>query len=303
MGCGDDMIERNSVDAIARLRNVAELGSLGAAGSGFVRADLREADLSGLQLPFVSLAGARLDGANLRGSRLRHVDLTGASLAGADLTDASLELVHATTASFAGARLTGARIEHTALNGANFAEADLRRAMIRVSSLDGASFADADLTRAVLTDCVCAEASFRGALLDRTDTGGSSFPRADFTAARRFFLSREIVTEVIRRETGDDVVSARLLGAVQVLRWCYAESRQALVDFPGLMERALDILGRYPESGAMEALRDGWRRPGPGRTADHGHQVSGIAGSPWPAPSAERPNADRIESTTAAGSS
>jgi uncharacterized protein YjbI with pentapeptide repeats len=255
------MTSLEGVDVLEELHVAANLGSLGSAGSRFVRADLRGADLTGLHLAFVSLAGARLDGANLRGATLRHVDLTSASLTGADLTDVRFDLVHATTASFDGARLTGAEIEHTILRGANLASADLRGAAIRASSLDGACLAGANLTRASMTDCTCADVAFRRTLLDRVNTGGSTFPRADFTAARRFYFCREIVVEVIRRETGDDAEWARLLGAALVLRWGYVESRQALAEHPGFLERALAILGQYPESGAMEALRDGWHCP------------------------------------------
>ena len=64
---------------------------------GGVRADLREANLSG-----ANLREANLSGADLRGANLRWADLSGADLRGADLSGASLSRADLRGAAMAG---------------------------------------------------------------------------------------------------------------------------------------------------------------------------------------------------------
>jgi len=83
-----------------------------------VRADLREADLTGVNLTRADLREANLIGANLREANLREADLIGANLTRANLTRANLR-----EANLTGADLIGANLTRANLTGANLREA------------------------------------------------------------------------------------------------------------------------------------------------------------------------------------
>src|SRR5579884_145154 len=112
--------------------------------SGAQRPDLRQADLSRINLGDVSLVeahceGARLFEANLRGAHLAsaHLEdsvLTGANFDDANLTGAHLERAAARNASFANADLFIAHCEDAFLAGTNFAGASLRRSFFSAGS-------------------------------------------------------------------------------------------------------------------------------------------------------------------------
>jgi uncharacterized protein YjbI with pentapeptide repeats len=107
--------------------------------------------------------------------------------------------------------MTGARLEH---------------AFLRNGDVTSATFEGADLTSAKLAACDCSRAGFLDAVLEKTLTMGSRFKRADFTGATRFFLSREIIAEVLRSEIGADFELQQLVGAImRAPDWCYRQWR------------------------------------------------------------------------------
>ena len=73
-----------------------------------VRANLREADLSGADLGGADLRWASLSGADLSGADLREADLRWANLGGADLSGADLRWANLGGADLCGANLCGA---------------------------------------------------------------------------------------------------------------------------------------------------------------------------------------------------
>jgi len=112
------------------------------------RLDLRDADLSGIQL-----RGALLDHANLSGARLVAADLSGSRLQEANL--AGSYLIRAV--------LNDARLGGSSLSSALLCSASLRRTTLVRADLVGANLAGADLDAANL-----AHARLRGAVLDQT---------------------------------------------------------------------------------------------------------------------------------------
>ena len=84
-------------------------------------ADLREADLRGVDLPEANLRAANLRGADLREADLRAANLRGANLREADLREADLR----------GVDLRETALRGADLSGANLHEADLREADLR----------------------------------------------------------------------------------------------------------------------------------------------------------------------------
>lgn len=93
-----------------------------------MRADLYGANLRGANLYGVNLYGANLRGANLYGANLRRATLRGANLCEAGLGGADLHGVDLCEADLCGANLYGADLRGVNLRGADLYEADLRGA-------------------------------------------------------------------------------------------------------------------------------------------------------------------------------
>ena len=108
-----------------------------------MRANLRNADLSGANLRGVNLSGANLRGVNLRDANLRDavlkdVNLSDADLRGANLIDANLSGADLYGAVLRGADLYGAVLRGADLRGANLSDADLIDANLSGANLRGA---------------------------------------------------------------------------------------------------------------------------------------------------------------------
>lgn len=142
-----------------------------------MRADLREANLSGADLSFVNLREADLREANLGGANLRFANLRAADLGGADL-----RLVNLRAADLSAADLSAAD-----LSGANLGMADLSAADLSMANLSGANLGMANLSRADLS------------MADLRD--------ANLSVADRFRLG-QIITEPITgyKKTNEGVV-------------------------------------------------------------------------------------------------
>ncbi|MEL6160143.1 MAG: pentapeptide repeat-containing protein [Cyanobacteria bacterium J06627_32] len=116
--------------------------------------NLQNADLSGLVLENVNLAGANLRGADFSGAYLYDADFQKANLEKADLTRAVL-----IGANFHGASLVKASLEHAYiaqsdlsnanLTGACLQEADLKMALLTQTLLSNASVAAADMAECI----------------------------------------------------------------------------------------------------------------------------------------------------------
>ena len=118
------------------------------------RACLEDADLSGAKLQGANLAGATLLRANFSGANMRMANLAGANLAG----KMDLSGVDLTGANLAGAKLMGANFSGATLTGANLAGADARNA----------NFTGADLTDAVTAGTLLDGANMSGAVIRRS---------------------------------------------------------------------------------------------------------------------------------------
>ena len=137
----------DAVEAVDRYR--AALGRGEYRVLKLAEADLRDVDISGIQLDECDLSNAILDGARFVGASLVRSNLAGASMVGADfsyadLRRANLEAVDATAASFANVDFTKAWLVRSHLQRADLSEADLTRANLFESDLTGA-----DLSRAL----------------------------------------------------------------------------------------------------------------------------------------------------------
>jgi uncharacterized protein YjbI with pentapeptide repeats len=232
---------------------------------GLDDADLRGADLRRIELGFVGLRRARLDEADLSEAILQCVDLSQASLRGARLHRTHLDHVKAPRASFAGATFDRAIVEGCDLSHADLSDARLEHTFFRNSNLERARLDRARLGHGKLAHTNCTGASFRDGDLDSVLTVGSTFFLAEVETARRFFLCRDLVAEILLREVGDDFERARLVGAVATNpTWCFREWKAWLDFHPAIRDQALAVFARYPHSGCREALLEGYAGPAEG---------------------------------------
>jgi uncharacterized protein YjbI with pentapeptide repeats len=222
-------------------------------------ADLRGADLRRVELGFTALRRAKLDGADLSEAALEFVDFSHASLRGARLHRTHFEHVKATHATFCDAQFDRSVIRGCDFGHSNLASANLEHTFFRSCNLERATLDRATLARGKLAYTNCTAATFHGTDLDRVLTVGSRFHLAELTTARRFFVSRDVVAEILFREVGDDFERARLVGVVATNpKWCFREWKSWLDFHPPIREEALAIFAKYPESGCREALLAGY---------------------------------------------
>jgi uncharacterized protein YjbI with pentapeptide repeats len=165
---------------------------------GCVGADLRDANLSGIDLSWANLREAILSRAELRGAKLlrasllkadlRRADLRRANLNSADLREADLYRADLSQAYLRRAELENADLRMAGLYGADlsvirgrwadFAGADLSGARLREANLLEANLSQADLSDAVLYEAILVRADLSGAIL-----AGADLRRADLREA------------------------------------------------------------------------------------------------------------------------
>lgn len=166
--------------------------------------DLVQANLRGAELRGIDLRWARLDGADLRQADLteshlretdlRHVMLAEANLTRADLREANLSRVRFGTAILNEAHLAGAMLSACNLSGAHLRSADLSNADLTWTEciaarftgakLTAANLKDSDLREADLSYCDLTDVKLDWANLRRVNFSSSSLSGADFSRAR-----------------------------------------------------------------------------------------------------------------------
>ncbi len=131
-------------------------------------ADMKLADLSGLNLIYSDLTEARLGSAHFQYAKLDHATLAKAHLKYADLSHASL--LHA--------NLRDANLAHASLAYAKLSDANLRNTKLVDANLAHANLAGADLTHADLTRANLLDTNLSGA-----DLNGAKFSRIQLREA------------------------------------------------------------------------------------------------------------------------
>ena len=152
------------------------------------QADLRQADLKGVNLSDACLSGANLRGANLSDANLSganlssacliETNLSGACLKGANLSDACLIKTCLDKADLNRADLKQADLSGASLIEANLSNSYLRGAKLRVANLRGANLIDANLRQADLR-----QADLRQSFLWQANLSGANLLNADFCEA------------------------------------------------------------------------------------------------------------------------
>ncbi len=141
-------------------------------------ADLSEMDLRNVNLDGVDLKNANLSKADLRGANLRDAHLNGAFLSGVNLRDAHLSGAFLNDAVLSNANLSRADLRDTHLIWTDLNSADLNEAL-----LGGADLRDADLSGVDLRDAVLSEADLSGAHLSNANLSGALLDGAALSGA------------------------------------------------------------------------------------------------------------------------
>ena len=129
---------------------------------------LVQADLEGANLQKADLEGANLNGANLQNADLSRANLEGASLEGANLSNARLNFAQLELANLGGAilenvQLANADLSGAYLGGANFLRANLKHALLKKANLEEADLSEADLRESNLKGANLAGTTMTGA--------------------------------------------------------------------------------------------------------------------------------------------
>jgi uncharacterized protein YjbI with pentapeptide repeats len=173
---------------IHKERPVVRLG-----GVNLSQIDLSEANLRGADLCGVNLSGANLDKIDLNEANLREANLTGASLSRSNLSNARLGQ----------ANLENADIHSSNLRGADLSDAKMRRADLDHANLSDANLSDADLWLAKLSYATLTNVVARGAHISEANGENANLVGADLSNA---YLGKINLTEA-------DLSSADLSGA------------------------------------------------------------------------------------------
>ena len=140
--------------------------------------NFKEANLSGLYLPWAVLSEANLTKANLSEAYLNR-----AYLGGADLSEANVSKVNLTGGDLSEAYLNGANLSQAYLNKANLSYAELIGANLRGADLSNANLGVTDLSEATLTWTNLSETNLSSANLSGANLVGAKFTNLDLSRA------------------------------------------------------------------------------------------------------------------------
>ncbi len=133
--------------------------------------NLGERDFPKLQLRRINLRNADLSGINLQGSDLSYADLRNADLSKANLSNCYFNEANLQEVNLSGANLQGAYFIKAYLIKANLTKANIKEAYLTGSFVTRANFSKADLS---------------GTFLNGTHLSGANFTKATYDNATRF---------------------------------------------------------------------------------------------------------------------
>jgi uncharacterized protein YjbI with pentapeptide repeats len=168
------------IRSVARSRTLTVLRMLDGTRKGLLLQFVYESDLISRQSPIIDMRGADLSdaelvkanlyNANLSGIIFRKADLREAILEGSDLTKANLDKANLYRASLRGANLKEtslvlATLEEASVAGTNFDLADLSQSNLKRATFIQSNFSDARLMDVDLSEANLSDSSFFGASL------------------------------------------------------------------------------------------------------------------------------------------
>ncbi|MDI9977316.1 MULTISPECIES: pentapeptide repeat-containing protein [unclassified Rhodococcus (in: high G+C Gram-positive bacteria)] len=175
-------------------------------------ADLRGADLHGVNFVGANLKGADLSGGNLEGANIHLADLSGAKLNNVNLKDSYGLTVVLHSADLSGTDITrgywlAADLSNTKLVGANLTDTDLAGANLAAADLTGANLSGANLTSTLLVPSVIytdADQSGTAAVTwpAPANLPGTVFEGCDRTSGDRFPVGQTLVNCTVNSAGG-----------------------------------------------------------------------------------------------------
>ena len=180
----------------------------------FSYADLKGANLKGINLSKADLKGANLQDADLTGANLSEADLQEANFWGAELNNANLSGTNLKRANLSWAELNGTKMQSANLNGAILANTQLRKA-----DLSGANFQWVESEAVLLDGANLTRADFTGAALSKANLNGANMHETDL---RRINLSEanlvgaELGKAVVEENWFEKLAEWRLTGVKEI---------------------------------------------------------------------------------------
>ena len=255
-----------------------ELRDANLSGMDLTKANLHFADFYHADLSSVTFRHAFLDQAEFTFANLSGVDLTQANLYStdffkADLSDADLSDARLIEANISCAKLIRANLSWTKLMHTNFTEADLTGANLRGADLSNADFSDANLRQADLSDANLSHADFSdadltGARLSNANLMGASLVNTNLTnavlndckifgvSAWQLELSGAEQKNLIITDVGEPTITVDDLEVAQFI-YLLLNNQKIRRVIDTITSKVVLILGRFkPERKAvLEAIR------------------------------------------------
>lgn len=166
---------RDVIDALVTTNHQEELRFQGV---NLKDADLSKLDLRKINFKYADMSGCNLSGANLNGCCLERANLSGSNLEGAQLLNVRL-----LCANMEGANMRSCNFEDPAGSRSNCEGVNLRGAVLEGSMLAGVNLRVATLKNANLKNCDLRAAVLAGADLENCDLSGSDLQEANLRGA------------------------------------------------------------------------------------------------------------------------
>ena len=216
-------------------------------------ADLRDADLRGLNLGDINLRGAILGGADLRGSNLEDINLRGADLANVDLRNVNLR-----NADLGDVNLRGSNLGDVNLRGVDLGNADLRDVNLRGADLGGdVNLGGVNLRGADLGNVDLEGVNLQGANLQGVKLQGAKLQGATVLAVAPVGDIDGWPTTLWRTDQGYRIQAGCHWFTLQEAEKHYAnrETRQGLYYLATEAWRVIARLQGWTEENALDVLR------------------------------------------------
>lgn len=223
--------------------------------------NLRESNLSHIDLSLailseIDLSGSPMVGTKLTGADLRRTDLSRADLRKADLRFAKLEGVILEGANLQEVNLNDSCLDNVNMSEANFSHASLHSANLRWANLSGADLSNADLRMADLSMANLTGANLSGAKLCGANLFGANLSRSNLSETD---LSQAYLSEADLSMAR--IIQANLVGVVLVgANLSNILHDNLLLQMPNWTEAKLDLYLNHlnnPDSGSLLTMIDG----------------------------------------------
>ena len=233
----------------------ADLSGADLTGANFGRAYLVSANLSKADMRVANFVRAVLTSAVLKGAYLRKTDLRDSDLRFADLSHSNMVAAYLVGANLYGANLSNANLYDSDLDDANLEHANLINAILQKARLNHTSFRDANISRADLREVELSGALFVGTKVDKAKISNSSIYGISVWDLDGQF---EEQTDLVISQNDKSIVTVDNVKVAQFVH-LILNNKEIRDVFDTLTEKAVLILGRFTlpdRKTILDALRN-----------------------------------------------